>query len=699
MSVADEIKARLDIVAYIQQTVPLKKAGRTYKAPCPFHNERTPSFVVNPERQSWRCFGACAEGGDIFSFAMKQHGWSFREALENLGELAGVEVRQQTPQQREHTEKIDRLRGLVKLAADLYHKWLFDSNDPQAVAALNYARTKRGLSDETLQSFQIGFAPPGWSHLLDALTALGYSPDELVEAGVATRNEQGNTYDRFRNRLMIPIRDERGRTVGFGARALDPEERAKYLNSPQSQVFDKGRLLFGLDRAAQTIRNSETVVIVEGYLDVIQAHQAGYTDVVAQMGTALTETQLKLVAPRWANTIILALDSDAAGQTATRRSLEVARDVLQADYSGKLSIDMRVLAVPGAKDPDDLIRETPDAWPALVTAAIPVADYVIRQETAALPPNASLPQREAAARRVLPLLLASENDLYRQDNLQKLALKLRIGEDDLLRWANDQRQPPTSAAGPRIAEPPAPPPDLDDPPDLPPEAYGVGEDALFGDPPLHIVINERPETVLEAACLRGLLRRPERVYQVNRTFRELAGESLALADGPLRDLCADDFERDTIFHALMLMFERALGQDARAPLDYLRDQLDGQTVALIERLLAPTDDEQMRQQLGGGFPPDLQALLQRSARYAVDDQAGLQHQALRLRKARLERERRELIALQLEQPSEPSAPPNDPAGDQADVLPDYQSQIALSILATGLIDAELKRQGNATSVR
>src|SRR5690606_14190397 len=254
---------------------------------------------------------------------------------------------------------------------------------------------KRGLSEETIMRFQIGYAPPGWHTLQEMLTGMGYSEDDLVNAGVAIRNEQGQVYDRFRNRLMIPIRDERGRVVGFGARALAAEDNPKYLNSPQSPLFDKSRILFGLDLAARAIRDTETAVIVEGYLDAIQAHQAGYQNVVAQMGTALTEMQLKLIAPKWAKRIIMALDSDVAGQNATRRSVEVARETLHADYGGRLSVDIRILALPGAKDPDDLIREAPESWAALVDGAMPVADFLIAAETAALSEDASPQEIEA----------------------------------------------------------------------------------------------------------------------------------------------------------------------------------------------------------------------------------------------------------------------------------------------------------------
>src|SRR5690606_18231196 len=215
MSVTDEIKARLDIVNYIQQFVPLKKAGRSYKACCPFHNEKTPSFIVNPETQTWRCFGSCAEGGDLFSFAQKYHGWAFPEALQELGKLAGVAVQQQSAEQKQQAERLDALRGLMQAAADYYSEQLQNAGD-----VLRYVREKRGFSDETIQIYGIGYAPEGWQTTLDYLTQLGYAEDDIVEVGLARRSDAGRVYDYFRHRLMIPIRDERGRVIGFGARAL-----------------------------------------------------------------------------------------------------------------------------------------------------------------------------------------------------------------------------------------------------------------------------------------------------------------------------------------------------------------------------------------------------------------------------------------------------------------------------------------------
>lgn len=673
MSVADEIKARLDIVGYIQQYVPLKKSGRTFKACCPFHNEKTPSFHVNPDNQSWRCFGACADGGDVIAFAMKKHGWSFTEALHELGRQVGVEVRPQTAEQRAASDRLDRLRGLVAAAAEAYYRALIEPPNEQAAAARRYAVDKRRLSLDTIERFGLGYALSGWTHMLDYLHDLGYSHDQIIQAGLAIRSDEGRVYDRFRHRLMIPIRDERGRTVGFGARALDPDDEPKYLNSPQTPLFDKSRLLFAFDLAKTAIRESETAIIVEGYLDAITAHQAGFNNVVAQMGTSLTEMQLRAVA-RTARTILLALDSDVAGQNATRRSLEAARQALRADYSGRLSVDIRVLQIPGAKDPDDLIREAPEQWTALAAGALPVADYVIEQEMAALPPGPSLQQREAVARRLLPMLMASENDLYRQDNLQKLALRLRIPEADLLAWSAEQRRI-AGARPPRPVAPAGPPPlDADR---LEPPAY---EAAPAAPSPLAPSSPSR-EAALEERSLRILLAHPDLFYQVNRKFRELAGGDRGLLEGPLRAWGAQDFSQD-VYRALMAAFEAAFGQDELELRAYLRANLDDELRGYLETLLAE-DLDTIRARLGYTMMAELEICWNRSRRSGpvIDPASELVDTALRLRKRRLQRERSDLYFLQ--QDSQLSA--------DADALQMVGRQVELSNRATRLINQELAR--------
>jgi len=667
MSAVDEIKAKLDIVAYIQRTVPLKRAGRVYKAPCPFHNERTPSFVVNPDTQSWRCFGACAEGGDLFKFAMKQNGWSFREALEELGRMAGVEVRPQTPEQRDYEDANDRLRGMIKTSADFFHEHLLDTANSAAVRALKYTREKRALTDETIAKFQIGYAPASWDALLSTLTNMGYSENDLVLAGLVRRNEEGRVYDAFRSRLMIPIRDERGRMVGFGARALAAEDNPKYLNSPQSPIFDKSKLLFALNFAAPAIRESETVVIVEGYLDAIQAHQAGYGNIVAQMGTALTESQIKLVAPRWTTKVVLALDSDAAGQNATRRSLEVARATLQADYAGRLGVEFRVLSVPDAKDPDDFIRENPQMWPQIVEAAIPVADFVIGMEADALNENPSIQEREAAVRRLLPILSASEDDLYRSSNLQKLAIRFKLQERDLLMWMSDQPQP-TQAKAPR------------QPVDEPPPNFADGDPLVVLEPAAPKIRDIVPsETDMEAYCLRALFTQPDAYYAINRKLRELAAQLPGGSKAALDDFSTEDFSR-TAYRVLMQNFEDALAQDEIEFVEYLRQNLDDSLLNELDAIMLD-QHEAYALRVGQRLPGDLAASIKASERQQMllDINAELVEMALRLRERRLSRERQELAYLEIE-------------GENAVAL----QELAMSSLhAKRLIDMEISRQLHA----
>lgn len=675
MSVTEEIKARLDIVSYVQQHVPLKKAGRYYKACCPFHAERTPSFVVYPDRQSWRCYGSCAEGGDVFSFAMKLHGWTFSEALRELGRAVGVETERQSPAERQQYEYRDRLRGVLKIAAAYYHQQLLEPASDPARAALDYTRERRGLSMETIERFGIGYAPDGWQNVLDDLRALGYDDEMIVAAGLAIQKENGHAYDRFRNRLMIPIRDDRGRVVGFGARAMDPNDNAKYINSPQSAVFDKSRLLFGLDMAKAVIRDSGTAVIVEGYMDVIQAHQAGFTNVIAQMGTSLTETQLKLLAPRYARRIVMALDSDAAGQNATRRSLETARGALQADFAGRLSVDVRVLQMPGAKDPDDLIREEPGRWQSLVDDAISIADFVIQMETQGMPHgpavrDVSIQERESVADRLLPLLLASESDLIQRDNVQKLANRLYIPERSLFDRAQQVRRREQTRAAAQAAQQSAPqavpglPPDdyYDEPPppdyeDMP--APDFDEDGDFdvrlaqpveAPPRPTRPVSAPPPAVdgtQEAYCLRQLMLNANTYYQINRKLRELAADSLDLRSGPLGDLSVADFKRSD-YRALMQMFIFAVKQEELDVLTFLRQNLDPVILEQLESLLVEEEDN-VRTRVASRFNADRASIWKlhlRQARPDADLLAEVVAQALLLRRRRLNSEVGEMSFLQ-----------------------------------------------------
>lgn len=460
MRVTDEIKNRLDIVDIVSETVSLRKSGRSYAGFCPFHhNTRTPAFFVFPETQTWRCFGACAEGGDVFSFVMKQNGWDFKEALQHLAKRAGVDLEPAKPVDKKKRARQDKLADLLAAASDYFHQLFLHA--PQAAAAREYIQ-KRGLSDKTVETFQIGYALDSWDACRAHFNGQGYSDEDLLAVGLLTENpDKGTRYDRFRNRLLIPIRNIDGRTVGFGARTLEKDGIPKYLNSPQTALFDKSHLLFGLDMARRHIREARQAVIVEGYMDVLQAWQAGFRNVIAQMGTALTEAQLRQL-KRYTKTFVLALDADAAGMKATLRSLQVARETLDRSvevkfdahglvrHEGRLKADIRIVTLPEGKDPDDIIRQSPEQWPQLVAQAKPVVAYVIDVLTADLDMN-DPKAKTAVAQQIIPLIKDVPEPVERDHYWQLLARALQVEERALrLVQIPEKRRP--------LSQPPAAPP-------------------------------------------------------------------------------------------------------------------------------------------------------------------------------------------------------------------------------------------------
>lgn len=468
MTISEEIKHRLDIIEIVQEYLPLRKSGNSYTGFCPFHtNTRTPSFVVFPDSQTWRCFGACADGGDLFSFLMKKEGWDFKEALRYLAERAGIELTETTPQSQVQQQLADRLIGLLETVADYFHQLYLYA--PQAEECRRYV-AKRQFHPECVEEFKIGYALDSWDNCRNHFMAQGYGIDDLLEVGLLSKNEEhGTTYDRFRHRLMIPIRNAQGQTVGFGARTLDPNGLPKYLNSPETELFHKGRLLFGLDFAKRHIREARQVVIVEGYMDVIQAHQMGFKNVVAQMGTALTPEQLDLL-KRHTKRFVIALDGDSAGIQATLRSLEVARQNLdrtddpQFDLHGlikheaRLQADIRILTLPDGQDPDDLIRTDPSQWTQLVETAKPIVEYLIQTHTANLDLN-DAKAKSQSAQQILPIIGDVSDPIEREHYRQMLARTLRIDERTLLmiptlenRQSKPERRSPQNAGTP----PPAP---------------------------------------------------------------------------------------------------------------------------------------------------------------------------------------------------------------------------------------------------
>ncbi|MBE2201394.1 MAG: DNA primase [Anaerolinea sp.] len=467
MSVTQEIKDRLDIVDFVSGYLPLRKSGRNYAGFCPFHqNTRTPSFYVFPETQTWRCFGACAEGGDIFSFVMKKEGWDFKEALQNLAQRAGVTLDTGQGVDKAKQAAAQKLADLLGAAADYFHMLLLHA--PEATYARQYVG-ERALAEETLDTFRVGFALPSWDACRNHFNDQGYDDADLIAVGLLTVNEEKQRrYDRFRNRLMIPIRDVNGRVVGFGARTLDKDGLPKYLNSPQTALFDKSSLLYGLDTAKRHIREARQVVIVEGYMDVMQGWQHGYRNLVAQMGTALTEPQLQAL-KRYTKRFVLALDADAAGAKATLRGLQVARQSLDHElearfdapnlvrYESRLQADIHVVTLPEGNDPDKLIRTNPAQWPELLAQSQPVVAYVIEVLTRGLDMG-DAKAKTAVAQQVIPLIKDIQDPVERDHYWQQLGHALQIDERALRQVRLDTKPPAPRPSAPSTSSfmPPEP---------------------------------------------------------------------------------------------------------------------------------------------------------------------------------------------------------------------------------------------------
>ena len=325
-STIDEIKRRLDVVDVIGQTVQLKRSGKAFKGLCPFHGEKSGSFYVWPDTGTWRCFG-CNEGGDLFSFVQKRDNLDFRDALRFLGERAGVVIEEHARPDPNARQERDRLHAILESAALYYRAALVGEAGAEARAYI----AERGIEPAAAERFGLGYSDAHGRGLERHLTRAGYSIEECVKAGALGQIEDGTrTYDRFRDRLIFPIRDVDGRVIGFGGRALRPDQQPKYLNSPQNELFDKGNNLYALDQARDTIRKQGQVIVVEGYMDALIPHQAGFTNVVATLGTALTERHVQVLRRQSAREIVLCLDNDAAGLRAALRGSGVAHDRHQA---------------------------------------------------------------------------------------------------------------------------------------------------------------------------------------------------------------------------------------------------------------------------------------------------------------------------------------------------------------------------------
>jgi DNA primase len=549
MSTVDEVKERIDIVEVVGETVKLRKSGKNYTGFCPFHpNTRTPAFVVFPDSGTWRCFGACNEGGDVFRFLMKREGWDFPETLRFLAQRAGVEVKPAPAEAAEADEERQRLRELLEAAAGFYRHNLLET--PRGREARDYL-FRRGLNETSLETFQIGYAPESWEATRTFLSSRGFSEEEQVEAGVASQRESGERLDRFRHRIMFPVRDARGRLCGFGARVMDPNDIPKFLNSPQTPLFDKGRLLYGYDQARKAIRQLDQAVVVEGYLDVIALHQAGFPTAVSPMGTALTEDHLRLL-KRATRRIVLALDPDAAGTKAALRGVDLARQTLDREaepefdprgfirYEGRLNAEIRVVALPEGKDPDEIVIASPESWPAILQGAKPVVEYVLDVLTQGVDLDDSK-VKAAIARNVLPLIEDVADPVEREAYRQSMARRLRV----------DERSLEGARTGARPARRHRPPAD---------EGSRAAEASASRQ-------TQAPQ--FERFCLGLLLRDPEILYQIDRRFAGLELDRL----GP------EDFS-GTDSQEVFLAVRSALAQDDEEPAQRWRQEL---AAALVEQ--------------------------------------------------------------------------------------------------------------------
>jgi len=566
MSVTDQIKDRLDIVDIVSETVELRHSGKNYTGFCPFHhNVNTPAFVVFPDTQTWHCFGECDDGGDIFNFIMKRDGWEFSEALRHLADRAGVQLEPLTPEQQEEQEEHQRLRTLLEEVVNYYRHQL--TNTSGGREAVQYLEA-RGLSEGTIEEFGLGYAPDSWDATHDYFLSKGYSQEDLLEAGLASSRDQGGIYDRFRNRLMIPIRDRRGRMAGFGARVLDPEDVPKYLNSPQTPLFDKRRLLYGLDKARRAVRDQDAAVIVEGYLGVILPHQHGFGNVVATMGTALTDDHLRKI-KRYTKNIVLAMDSDAAGVKAALRGVEVARDTLDrqedlvVDARGwirreaRLQADIRVALLPPGQDPDDVVNEAPEKLREILDSARPVVIHVL--ETLAEGKDLEDPKvKNEVASQVLPLIEDIPSAIERDAYIQRLARRLEVDERSLLSFRSESQPSRKRSTRRYRPSPPTPPP-------------GEESEKRRKTP--------RKGDSYEAHCVALLLRDPELLYQVDRQ----------LGKAGLGRLSTGDFQ-NTDHQLLVGTIREALQQNQREPREYVLSSLGEDLMDIAQELLERSRD-------------------------------------------------------------------------------------------------------------
>jgi DNA primase len=433
MDQVEEVRSKTDIIQLISQYLTLKKSGRNFKALCPFHSEKVPSFMVSPERQIWKCFG-CGAGGDVYQFLMRTEGMEFGEALRTLAKRAGIRLKRYRPSEGERQKQV--LYEINHLASEFYHYFLL--NHRAGKKALNYI-LGRGITKDSIQLFKLGFAPNLWDGLQKFLiNKKGYKIGDLLNAGLVSKFKD-QYRDFFRDRLLFTLKDHRGNIVGFSGRtpgqwteALAEKIGPKYINIPETLVYQKGNLLYGLETTRSQIRQADQAVIVEGELDLISSYQAEVENVVALKGSALTEIQSRLL-KRYCENIVLALDADVAGDEAVRRGIEIA---------DLLGFNIKVAVVKGAKDPDELAQKKPEKWQKTVQQAIPIYDFYLQSALEKIG-FATAEQKKKLGQELLPIYARITDELVKSHYLRALAKKIGVSEEALYAQLEKVEEEPT----------------------------------------------------------------------------------------------------------------------------------------------------------------------------------------------------------------------------------------------------------------
>ena len=528
----DRVREAVDFVEVVSQYTDLKRAGQRFSGLCPFHDERTPSISVDPVGKYYKCFG-CDVGGDLFRFVEEKEGLTFPEALEALAERYGVEIERESedPRAEEARRHRARLQELLARTGEFYERFLWDS--PKAEKARKYL-LGRGLSEESLRAFGVGMAPQAWDQVLVGSQRAGFKVVELESAGLIQKGRQGGHYDRFRSRIIFPIRDARGRVRGFGARALTPDSKPKYLNSPEG-VFKKSEMLYGLDMARPAIAKSRRAIVVEGYTDVIALHQAGITEAVAIMGTAITPEQLKALAGLGPERVVLALDADSAGANAMIRAQRVAAE---------RTLDLEVAAMPEGEDPADMLAAGKvDRFRELVDGAIDLPSF--RVKTVLGRAELGSPAgRDRALAELAPVLQAMGEV---------------VGQDELVREVADRLDTDPSLVMERVRT--AKVTDLESPPPGSTGSGGGGEDRPKAEPAAPLTPREARERALLAMCIADPAKGSEYLARLDPGHLSVSGRPAlewlrANLEDPVSGLPRDDDELVSLITELAMRAER-----------------------------------------------------------------------------------------------------------------------------------------------